>query len=75
MLAKNIRDEYRKNNKCNKISDLETKEAEKGPEMSAKIALAFQQFLPILVTLTNKWHFAIFRGSPCPFLCLTVEFC
>ena len=30
--------EYRKNNKCNKIPDLEKEEAKKGPEMSAKIA-------------------------------------
>ena len=37
--------------------------------------LARQQFLPILVTLANLWHFAIFRGSPCPFLFLSVEFC
>ena len=36
--------------------------------------LALQQFLPILVTLANLWHFAIFRGSPCPFLFLSVEF-
>ena len=37
--------------------------------------LARQQFLPILVSLANLWHFAIFRGSPCPFLFLSVEFC
>ena len=29
---------YRKNNKCNKIPDLERKEAKKGPEMSSNIA-------------------------------------
>ena len=38
MLAKNTRDKYRKNNKCNKIPDLEKEEAKKGPEMSANIA-------------------------------------
>ena len=38
--------------------------------------LALQQFLPILVTLANWWHFAIFRGAPCPFPpFLRVEFC
>ena len=37
--------------------------------------LALQQFLPILVTLANLWHFAIFRGSPCPFPFVSVEFC
>ena len=37
--------------------------------------LALQQFLPILVTLANLWYFAIFRGSPCPFPFLSVEFC
>ena len=34
-----------------------------------------QQFLPILVTLANLWRFAIFRGSPCPFPLLSVEYC
>ena len=29
---------YRKNNKCNKIPNLERKEAKKDPEMSANIA-------------------------------------
>ena len=38
MSAKNTRDKYRKNTKCNKIADLQRKEAKKGPEMSAKIA-------------------------------------
>ena len=41
MLAKNTHDKYRKyckNNKCNKIPDLERKEVMKGPEMSANIA-------------------------------------
>ena len=33
-----------------------------------------QQFLPILVTPANLWHFAIFRGSPCPFPLLSVEY-
>ena len=40
MLAYNTHDKYRKyckNNKCNKIPDLEGKEAKKGPEMSANI--------------------------------------
>ena len=41
MLAENTHDKYRnyrKNNKCNKIPDLERKEAKKNPEMSANIA-------------------------------------
>ena len=38
MLAKNTHYKYRKNTKCNKIPDLQRKEAKKGPEMSAKIA-------------------------------------
>ena len=41
MLAENTRDKYRKyrkNTKCNKIPDLQRKEAKKGPEMSANIA-------------------------------------
>ena len=29
----------------------------------------------ILVTLANLWHFAVFRGSPCPFHFLSVKFC
>ena len=37
MLAKNTRDKYRKNNKCNKILGLK-KKTKKGPEMSANIA-------------------------------------
>ena len=38
MRAKNTRDKYRKNNKLNKILDLEKEETKKGPEMSAIIA-------------------------------------
>ena len=38
MLAKNTHDKYRKNNKCNNIQVLDSKEAKKGPEMSANIA-------------------------------------
>ena len=38
MLAENTHDKYRKNNKCNKIPDLQRKEAKKGPEMSPNIA-------------------------------------
>ena len=38
MLAKNTHDKYRKNTKCNKIPDLQRKEAKKGPETSANIA-------------------------------------
>ena len=41
MLAKNTHDKYRKNNKndkSNKNQNLVTKEAKKGPEMSANIA-------------------------------------
>ena len=41
MLAKNTRDKYcktRKNNKCNKIPNLERKEAKKDPEISTNIA-------------------------------------
>ena len=38
LLAKNTHDKYRKNIKCNNIEDLESKEAKKGPEMSANIA-------------------------------------
>ena len=34
----NIRDKYRKNNKFNKILDLEKEELNEGPEMSAIIA-------------------------------------
>ena len=51
MLAENTHDKYRKystNNKCTKIADLERKEAEKGPEMSAKIAKATRIFLASL---------------------------
>ena len=40
MLAKNTHDKYHKNNKCNKIKDLEREEAKKGPEMSANVAKA-----------------------------------
>ena len=45
MLAKITRDKYRKNNKCNKIADLEKEEAKKGPEISAKIAKVTRIFL------------------------------
>ena len=38
LLAKNTHDKYRKSIKCNNIEDLESKEAKKGPEMSANIA-------------------------------------
>ena len=41
MRAKNTRDKYRKNckdNKFNKILDLDKEETKKGPEMSANIA-------------------------------------
>ena len=40
MLAENTHDKYRKNgknNKFNKIPDLKSKEAKKGPEMSANL--------------------------------------
>ena len=37
MLAKNTHDKNRKNNKSNMNQDLESKEARKGPEMSANI--------------------------------------
>ena len=40
MLAKNTHDKYRKNNKFNKILDLEREETKKDPEMSAKVAKA-----------------------------------
>ena len=45
MLAENTRDKYRKNNKSKKNQDLETEEAKKGPEMSAKIAKVTRIFL------------------------------
>ena len=45
MLAENTRDKYPKNNKSNKIPDLERKEAKKGPEMSAKIAKVTRIFV------------------------------
>ena len=54
MLGKSTRDNYRKNrknNKCNKILDLEKEETKKGPEMSAniaKIANITRIFLPSL---------------------------
>ena len=38
MRAENTRDKYRKNNKFNKILDLEKEETKKGPETSANIA-------------------------------------
>ena len=41
MLAKNIRDKYRRNRKNNKfdtILDIEKEESKKGPEMSVNIA-------------------------------------
>ena len=37
-LCEKITYKYRKNNKSNKNQDLETREAKKNPEMSAKIA-------------------------------------
>ena len=46
--AKNTRDKYcknRKNNKFNKILDLDKEETKKGPEMSAKIAKVTRIFL------------------------------
>ena len=45
MLAENTHDKYRKNNKCNNIQDLESKEAKNGPEMSANIAKVTRIFL------------------------------
>ena len=54
------------------VTKLEKEEGKKGPEMSAIIA---KIALPILVTLANWRHFAIFRGSPYPFPFLSVEFC
>ena len=41
MLGKSTRDKYRKNrknNKCNKILDLQKEETKNGPEMSSNIA-------------------------------------
>ena len=37
-LCQNFTNKYRKNNKFNKILDLEKEETKKGPEMSANIA-------------------------------------
>ena len=65
MLAKNTHDKYRKyrkDTKCNKIPDLQRKEAKKGPEMSpniAKIAKVKQGFFLLvriarLNSLTNR---------------------
>ena len=48
MRAENALDKYRrnrKNNKFNKIPDLEKDETKKGPEMSAKIAKVTRIFL------------------------------
>ena len=48
MRADNTLDKYRnnrKNNKCNKILDLEKEEIKKGPEMSANIAKVTRIFL------------------------------
>ena len=44
MLAKNTHNKYRKyrkNTKCNKIPDLQRKEAKKGPETFAKVTRFF----------------------------------
>ena len=41
MLAENTYEKYRKNNKCNKIPDLQRKEAKKGPETFAKVTRFF----------------------------------
>ena len=38
MLAKNTRDKYRKNNKCNKILELKREEVKKDSQMCANIA-------------------------------------
>ena len=48
MRAENARDKFRnnrKNNKCNKILDLEKEEIKKGREMSANIAKVTRIFL------------------------------
>ena len=47
LLAENTHDKYRKNNKCNKNQDLETKEAKKDPEVSANFAKVTRIFLPM----------------------------
>ena len=49
--AKNTRDKYRKNNKSNKIPDLVRKEAKKGPEISANIAIRL--ILQYFATVSN----------------------
>ena len=57
MLAKKTHDKYRKNrknSKCNKIPDLESKEAKKGPEMSANIAKNANVTRIFLATIGDK---------------------
>ena len=54
MLAKNTHDKYRKNNKFNKILDLEKEETKKGPEMSANIAKIAKVTRIFLATIGDK---------------------
>ena len=64
--AKNTRDKYRKNgknNKCNKILDLEKEETKKGPETSANIAKVTRIFL---ASSKNPWEISLVTfGNPC----------
>ena len=57
MLAKNTHDKYRKyrkNTSCNKIPDLQRKEAKKGPEMSPNIAKIAKVTRIFLATIPEK---------------------
>ena len=61
MLAKNTDDKYRKsrkNNKFNKIQDLEREEAKKGLEMSANVAKSQKKrgFLSLAKTTQDKYR-------------------
>ena len=76
LLAKNTRDKYRKNRnnkKSNKNQDLETEEAKRGPEMSAKILdeagkqeLLQQMFQKFYISnrLSNRYFPKIAVGCP-----------
>ena len=74
MLAENTHDKYRnyckkKQNKCNKIPDLERKEAKKNREMSANIAKITKIFV---VTFAI---FAKFADISKPFLAFSLSKC
>ena len=75
MLAENTHDKYRnywKKNNCNKIPDLERKEAKKDPEVSANIAKIAKITKVFLVTFAI---FAKFADISKPFLTFSLSKC